>query len=735
MALFENLLTNLNWNSVTELQNTEQALDTFNDIWSTSFETCFPLKRVFTNRRTHKINDFFTSGLLISRSHKMTLYHKFLKSRSLDDKRLYTSYRNCYNKVVKLSKKLHFNLKIDKNCNPKNAWEYLNEAIGKVGKSSSSISDILYKDKLITDPISIADSFNDFFSNIVKDIPNTLANFDYEIPNYHHDSFQFTMVDDAKVNEVIKSLEPKFTLDINGYNTILIKRVSEKILTPLVHIINLSLKEGVFPDSLKISRVCPIFKQGDHKDMNNYRPISCLSAFSKIFEKVVHDQLFTFLNTNNILTKHQFGFQKGKSTVHALTQIMNYISNAFINNKFVIACFLDYRKAFDLVSHDILLKKLDRIGVNGLCLEWFRSYLMNRKMYTSVNNHLSSIMRVINRSVPQGSILGPLLFLIFINDMPNSTDLLSILFADDTTGLTCGDDINTIGPFINSELQKIGMWLKANELSINTSKTKIMIFSKNRIIQDFKFVFNNNDMNGPQDPNLISSVERICNSSSIPTFKMLGIHFDEHLSFENHCKKVLKKLNSALYMITRAKHILSPKSLHRLYYAMIHPHLLYCLSIYSCTGAKNITLLYKKQKQCIRIINKAKYNAHTEPLFFSSNILPFPDLITLNKLLFMHPIAHNQSVVKFPNFRKLSEIQEHPYPLRNLDDFYIQRTDCQKVTKMPLINLPYTWNSIDETFKCITSRNIFKNKIKLELMEKHADFHCNKTVCISCMNL
>ena len=101
----------------------------------------------------------------------------------------------------------------------------------------------------------------------------------------------------------------------------------------------------------------------------------------------------------------------------------------------------------------------------------------------------------------------------------------------------------------------------------------------------------------------------------------------------------------------------------------------------------------------------------------------------------MHSIAHNQSVVKFPNFRKLSEIQEHPYPLRNLDDFYIQRTDYQKVTKMPLINLPYTWNSIDETFKCITSRNIFKNKIKLELMEKHADFHCNKTVCISCMNL
>ena len=669
----------------------------------------------------------------------MSLFSKFLKSKSSEDKRAYTLYRNCYNKVVKLAKKLHFNLKIDKNCNPKNAWDYLNEAIGKVGKLSSNISSITHQDKLLTDSTDIANSFNDFFSNIANEIviniPPTSCKFESYIPNYSHNRFKFTLINRENVSKIIDGLESKFTLDSTGYNTILIKRVKDNILTPLTHIINLSLKEGIFPDSLKTSRVCPIFKQGDRKDMNNYRPISCLSAFSKIFEKVAYEQLFSFLNSNNILTNYQFGFQKGKSTVHALTHIMNYITNAFNDNKFVIACFLDYRKAFDLVSHDILLKKLEMLGIDGVNLNWFRSYLKNRKMFTSVNDHLSNNMRVINRSVPQGSILGPLLFLIFINDMPNATELLSVLFADDTTGLACGDDISTLGPFINTELQKIGMWLKANELSINTSKTKIMIFSNNRRIQDFGFVFNNNDLNGPQDPSLISNIERVDSTSDISTFKMLGIHFDENLSFDTHCKRVLKKLNSALFMITRAKHILSTKSLHRLYYAMIHPHLLYCLTIYSYTSAKNIKLLYKKQKQCIRVINKAKYNAHTEPLFFNSNILPLPDLIKYQKLLFMHPIAHNQSVIKFPNFRKNSEIHDHLYPLRNLDDFHIQRTNSQKLSNMPLIDLPYTWNLIEDSLKRIASRNIFRNRIKLELMEEYADFRCIKTVCFSCMNL
>ena len=144
--------------------------------------------------------------------------------------------------------------------------------------------------------------------------------------------------------------------------------------------------------------------------MNNYRPISCLSSFSKIFEKIAHEQLSLYLEVNKILNPNQFRFQKGRSTVHALTKIMNFLAESFNDNKFVVAVFLDYKKAFDLVSHDILLKKLEKIGIKGIYLNWFKTYLANRKMYTMINGSPSSNMKVINRSIPQGSILGPLLF-------------------------------------------------------------------------------------------------------------------------------------------------------------------------------------------------------------------------------------------------------------------------------------------------------------------------------------
>ena len=736
MSIFEGLLVNVNWNNVLNQSETTSALNSFDEIWSVAFEQCFPLKNVKINRSRQKINEFFTTGLLTSRSKKITLYRNFLKNRTAENKRTYLAYRNCYNKTVRAAKKLHFNSKIDLNCNPKNAWEFLNQAIGKNFKSSSNISDIRVRDKIITDPIEIANNFNDFFSSIAEDIvseiPFTRAKpLDY-ITEYPDLNFAFKPVNRTKVGEIINELESKSSLDINGYSTILIKKVSSSILTPLTHIINLSLSTGVFPDSLKISRVCPIFKQGDHKEMNNYRPISCLSAFSKIFEKIVHEQLFQYLDANKILNQNQFGFQKGRSTVHALTKIMNFLADSFNNNKFVVAVFLDYKKAFDLVSHDILLKKLEKIGIRGINLNWFKTYLANRKMYTMINGSLSRTMKVINRSVPQGSILGPLLFLIFINDMPNCTNLLSILFADDTTTLACGDDIELLGPIVNTELQKIGTWLKANELSINTSKTKIMIFSQNRKIPDFNFVFNNNDVLGRQDPNLISSIERIQLTSNTKTFKMLGVHFDEKLSFDFHCQKVINKISSALFMINRAKHMLSKSSLKRLYFAMIHPHLLYCLPIYSNTSPKNIDKIFKKQKQSIRIINNAKFNAHTEPLFYNSSILPFNELIIEQKLVLLHPIMHNYSKNNL-EFQKLSNVQVHNYPLRNCHDFHVPRTLSTRLCKMPFFDLPKVWNSIDDEIKKISLKKTFKSQIKNLAMDKYANFRCNNLICYPCL--
>ena len=279
------------------------------------------------------------------------------------------------------------------------------------------------------------------------------------------------------------------------------------------------------------------------------------------------------------------------------------------------------------------------------------------------------------------------------------------------------------------------MWLKSNELSINDAKTKVMIFSNKRPIPDFRFVLNNNDPNSSQNPLFIHEIERLKSSSKTPFFKMLGVYFDESLSFNYHCKKVNSKISSALFMISRAKHLLSENSLKRLYYAIIHPHLLYCLPIYSFTSKKNISTLFKKQKQAIRVINKAKYNSHTEPLFHKCDILPLNDLIIQQKLIFMHPLAHNCSPVSFRNFIKLSDVQLHDYPLRNNNDFYIPRGFTSVVSKMPLIDFPYTWNALDEPLKIFMSKNVFKKSVKERLMNQYANFRCSKSICFSCLNI
>ena len=308
---------------------------------------------------------------------------------------------------------------------------------------------------------------------------------------------------------------------------------------------------------------------------------------------------------NNLLYKHQYGFLKGKSTEHNLLHLINKVGEAINEDKYCIGIFLDLKKAFDVVSHDILLKKLRHLGINGTALKWFKSYLSNRTQRVDINGNLSDLKNL-DISVLQGTILGPILFLCFINDLPLSTNLLAFMFADDTSCTAAGANLPLLIQHVNIELQKLANWFRANKMAVNISKTKFIIFhgkGKKVDLNGLNISFNQNEIGKPEDPLLITPLERIFNEHpniESRTYKLLGVQLDETLSFKTHIETTSKKISKSIYCISRAKNLLSNKSLKSLYFALVHPHLLYCINIYSCAAPlnlKRLVILQKKKPQ------------------------------------------------------------------------------------------------------------------------------------------
>ena len=297
----------------------------------------------------------------------------------------------------------------------------------------------------------------------------------------------------------------------------------ERLAIPLTYMINLSLTTGIFPEKLKLAKTIPIYKSGARDDMSNYRPISILSCISKVYERIVYDQTVSFLNKYKILNETQYGF-RGHSTNHALVQTIEKITTAIDNQLFVLGVFLDLSKAFDSIDHKVLLQKLPYYGIRGLVHKWFCSYLSKREQSVTIDNTQSD-KKLVKYGVPQGSIMGPLLFLLFVNDMPSvctKTQLIS--FADDTNIFLKHNNINEAFDIMNEELKRLYMWFKANKLTINTNKTKLMVFSgRNTVI-------NTAHVELVIDQDIIQRVDKI---------KFLGVILDEKINCSQHANAIL----------------------------------------------------------------------------------------------------------------------------------------------------------------------------------------------------
>ena len=372
----------------------------------------------------------------------------------------------------------------------------------------------------------------------------------------------------------------------------ILKTTIWNILTPLTNIINATLSTGIFPDKLKLAKVVPIYKNGTKDNPSNYRPISILSCLSKIFERILYGRLYKFLHKNSFFTNSQYGFLKNRSTEDAILELQNTIIDNITNNTTSSALFLDLSKAFDTINHSILLNKLNYYGVRGIALSLFTNYLQNRAQYVEINSTKSTLLSI-TTGVPQGSILGPLLFLIYVNDLPLSVTSPIILFADDTSVIIKAKSSTTLHNEISNTLSIMEDWFAANKLSINANKSKLMLFSQYNITNiPIISIANNN-------------IEQVKN------FKLLGIIINDRLSWKTHITYISNKILKVIYIIRSIKTIVSNKTLCTIYTALIQPHLLYGIISWYDPNNKQTNRINILQKKVIRLITNSKYNSHT----------------------------------------------------------------------------------------------------------------------------
>jgi hypothetical protein len=723
---FGESLRNHRWLDVFSSQDVNDSCNAFWNTFNLFFNLHFPISLTRFNRNIHKTNDFMTNGLLVSRINKNRLHKISLTKPSASNIQTYKTYRNIYNSLIRKSRKMYFQQKLNNfRRNPKKTWMVLKEAMGG-GAPLDDISDISVNGVHISDKTQMADEFNNFFSCIGKQIsdsipPSTINPLSYlnnlpDVPN-----LEFFPCGPNQIITLVRSFENKSSPDLDGISINLIKKVIVEIATPLSHIFTLSLNHGVFPELFKTVRVVPIFKSGDKTSCDNYRPISLVKTLSKVLEKIVQISLVNHLEINKLIYKHQYGFLRARSTEHNLIQVVNMVSQALNGGDMAIGVFLDLRKAFDVCDHGILLSKLNKYGITGKALDWFISYLTNRKQVVDISGYLSN-PQPLDISTIQGSLLGPILFLVYINDFPNCTNLSSFLFADDTTALKTGPNLPELISDVNAELKKMSLWFRANKMALNISKTKYIIFhnkGKKINLQGLSvYIDENDDLLNP-DPSRIHTIDRIYNQNpnvADRSFKLLGVHIDEHLNFNNHVSILCNKLSRALFILRQVKNVLPQSAIRTLYFSLFHCHLTYCPIILSMSTQTNINRIFKLQKKAIRIVSSSNHNAQTSPLFYQHGILPLEKIFLLNKLLFMHAIAYRYNLESFNNIWLTNNQREMGMELRNTNEFILPLVRRESFRKSPLYTLPLAWNQ-SSVVKLHHNRCTFKIALSYELFE------------------
>jgi hypothetical protein len=611
-----------------------------------------------------------------------------------------TEYRRCRNEVlssIRQSKKIQedkLDAKVSNmNTSSRTWWKVCKETLGP--NTQNLHGPLLSGDMLISDDQEKANLLNCFFAS-QSVLDSSTSYLPDQPPSEPLVSIEPLVVQPEEVYKILVNLDPNKSTGPDGIGNRILKEAALPISKPMAELFNFCLSLGTFPEQWKLAQVIPIFKKGDPLQCTNYRPISLLPCISKVFERVLFNHIFHFLKTNDLINKHQSGFIPGDSTVNQLLAICHKLCGHLDNNEDVIGVFLDLTKAFDKVWHQGLLYKINKIGIQGNILKMMSSYLANRQQFVVLHGCKSNLAKLA-AGVPQGSVLGPLLFLVYINDITEALANESYLFADDTSVFCPVQNGNILrtAEIINTDLDKLNKWAKKWLVTINPTKTVVMLFSKKR--------------HPPLLPHLVLDGNQL---QVVTMHKHLGIVLTQSLNWSEHINSVASKCSRLLSIFKRYKYRWSRLALETCYKSFVRPILEYGSIIYdSCTigQSKQIESL---QSEAARLVTGTKKGTSITSIIQELGWESLQSRRSQAKLIKMFEIV-NKLAPKFLTelIIKFQPSEVHFTRSHTQCNYNIPKCKTTLLQKSFLVSGISGWNKLNESTKVAKSKAAFKKRL------------------------
>ena len=683
-AIFKQLLENFNWHSIVH-DDSDVYADTFLSKLDELYMSAFPLMTKMVSNK-YVCNPWASKNLRKLIDAKSNYF--FLFRLKLVSKQENNAFKNKINRLIKKEKSKFYHELFAKNrCNMKKTWNVINSLISKK-QNHKVVKKILHNNITFSSEEEIANAFNDYFCSIGDALNDKIpiSNLDplYYINFNACRSFWLDPVSNLEVEFHMKNLKNS-KQNTNSIPISILKDNVGFISVIISDLINICFVSGKFPNVLKRAVVLPLYKKGEDTSMVNYRPISLLPWLSKIIEKCIKSRLLDYICKNRIINPAQFGFQSGISTQDAVLLITEKLYVNLNEKLSTLGIFIDFSKVFDTINTCILLKKADRYGIRGIPLQLIASYLTNRSQIVKIGGAFSE-PKSMTIGVPQGSVLSPLLFLLYVNEISNIIDnFTTCLFADDTTFLVSDRNIQSLFNSCEEGLGKFSDWCCANRLSVNVSKTNYMLFSNLSSPSNLPLLkFNNN------------YIERAF------SVRFLGVELDHKLKLNNHINKISK--NSGI--LSKLAYFVPKNVLINLYHSLIEPYLNYCPLIFGGAYNSHVLPLEVAQRKCVRVISRVDRYAHSNPLFANLGILKFSDVYKLHLGIYVYA---NLDILD-------AAIPNHTHNTRNsqLNPVFQRLTLSQR--QSVAYQAPKNWNSIPLQIRNCRSLKSFKNSYKKYLI-------------------